>query len=479
MKTAWKDDKVNVKELELDLQNPRVPKHVKEEDDVEKVRHYLLEKEGVMRIAKSIANNGYHRSAIAIVCEEDGKLVVLDGNRRLAACQLLLDPNLATDVRYKKELESLSKKVDKSEFEKIKITIAPSRKEAENEIWDIHVNQLSRPWQLLQKLRMYRNLIDNGDYDVQRASEEYGVSQAKFKKELAKLYFHEQILERVEKSEEEDELLKAGFNKIDRLILSNNGKKLFGYEIDGRGNIIATNTKKFQEKLDKILPFVVIPGKVNAQASQEDLEDSVYPEIDAILFPKKKSNSPIKGTFELKKLTKVPGTLAKRDWVTSDEYKAYSGADKVKQILKEVKDLDPTEYKVVLVVALRVLLESALYYKLEEKEHISRMEKNYKSSIKVKNLTRAQKGQALISPQKNWSPSFREMLDYSLEESNGAITSPQARDALSRVIKGETNFVEDLNSFIHNAHRVPTSSKPEEIWSAFGRLLLEIISKIQ
>src|SRR3989344_7258899 len=108
-KNNWKDDIVDVETLELHLQNPRLPKHVRDQNDITQIRNYLLDKEGVLRIARSIANNGYHRSAVAIVCKEKGKLIVLDGNRRLAACQFLLNPNLAPDARVKKEFETLAK----------------------------------------------------------------------------------------------------------------------------------------------------------------------------------------------------------------------------------------------------------------------------------------------------------------------------------------------------------------------------------
>src|SRR4030042_840475 len=105
----WRDDIVDVTALELDLQNPRLPKHVRDQNDITQVRNYLLDKEDALRIARNIANNGYHRSAVAIVCKENGRTIVLDGNRRLAACQLLLKPELATNARDQKELEELSK----------------------------------------------------------------------------------------------------------------------------------------------------------------------------------------------------------------------------------------------------------------------------------------------------------------------------------------------------------------------------------
>lgn len=285
----WKDDVIDVEKLELDLQNPRLPKHVRDQNDITQIRNYLLDKEDVLRIARNIANNGYHRSAIAIVCKENGRTIVLDGNRRLAACQLLLKPELATNARDKKELEELSKITNKQELKKVKIAVAPSRKEAEKEIWDIHVSQLLKPWQVLQKLRMYRNLIDSGEYNIDSASSEYGVTAAQFKKELEKLFFYEQILEQIRTEKDEEELLKSGFNKIDRLILSTNGKKLLDYSTNNKGDITFTDRGESDKKLKQLIPFITDPQKVSAQATQEWLVENVFSKIDTSFSTGKKS----------------------------------------------------------------------------------------------------------------------------------------------------------------------------------------------
>jgi len=297
-KNNWKDDIVDVETLELDLQNPRLPKHVRDQNDITQIRNYLLDKEDVLRIARSIANNGYHRSAVAIVCRENSKLVVLDGNRRLVACQLLLKPELATNARDKKEFEELNKITNKQELKRVKIAIAPSRKEAEKEIWDIHVNQLLKPWQVLQKLRMYRNLIDSGEYDINSASSEYGVTPAQFKKELEKLFFYEQILEQIRTDKDEEELLKSGFNKIDRLILSTNGKKLLDYSTNDKGDITFANRGESDKKLKQLIPYITDPQKVSAQATQEWLVENVFSKIDPSFLGNKTNAEKEKGRTE-------------------------------------------------------------------------------------------------------------------------------------------------------------------------------------
>lgn len=469
-KKAWQDKKVNVTELNLDLQNPRVPKHVKDHNDVGQIRNYLLEKEDVLRIARSIAYNGYHRSAVAIVCEENSKLVVLDGNRRLAACQLLLNPELAPDARDRKELEVLSKSFNKHNLESIKIAISPSRKEAEKEIWDIHVNQLLKPWQVLQKLRMYRNLIDSNEYDINIASFEYGISASKFEQELAKLYFYEQILGQLKIGKEEEELLSSGFNKIDRLILSSNGKKLLNYSIDNKGNINFQNKKESDGKIKKLIPYIVDPEKVPAQASQDFLIENVFSKIDPKSFPVKEENLKrvIEGKNKIKKVGK--GTLAKDDWVTVDEYKLYKGADRVKDILKELNKNKPVKDANIniLAVSLRVVVELAIYDKLKSKGFIVKIINEKKNSYKAKGKE--------LPP--NWSPGLGEMLRFMLEEANNIVTDPQDRKAISKIMQERKDFIDNLDFYMHNVSYLPTETKIREIWKTFCRPIFDIISKI-
>lgn len=456
----WIDKKVNVSELNLDLLNPRLPEHVKEQNDADLIRNYLLEKEEVLKIARSIAHNGYHRSAVAIVCLESSKMVVLNGNRRLAACQLLIEPKLAPNARDKKQLENLNKIFNKQDLENVKIVIAPSREEADKEIIDIHVNDLSKPWQVLERLRKYKALIDSGEYNITTASSEYGIPPTKFKKELEKLYFHEQILGLLNTEKEEDELLNSGFNKIQRLILGKNGKKLLNYSIDDKGKIIIQDQKKYNENIKKLIPYIVTPETISAQVKQEYLVDNVYSKIDPILFSVKK-----KVTTKNKTKNSVKGSTAKPDWVTNGEYKSYKGANRVKDILNELTKNKPKNNNInILAVALRVVIELAIYEKLRSKGLIAKIisEKKIISS----NLP------------SNWSPGLKEMLNFMLKEANNIITDPQDRKAINKVMKQRKDFIDGMDFYIHNVSYSPTETKIKEIWKTFGRPIFDIISKL-
>ncbi len=88
--------KIEVSDLRFDLKNPRLAEYDlsanSNEVDVVKV---LWEVMDVMELVMSIAASGFFAHEPIIVAREDGKNVVIEGNRRLAAVKMLLDPKLA------------------------------------------------------------------------------------------------------------------------------------------------------------------------------------------------------------------------------------------------------------------------------------------------------------------------------------------------------------------------------------------------
>lgn len=488
----WEDKTVDVSELKLDLQNPRLPKYVKDVQDENHIRDYLLNKENIAKIARSISANGYHHSAISIAYEDpkDGKYIVLDGNRRLAASQLLSSPALAADAKTRKEFERYAEDMPAESLSQIKVTVAPSRKAAEKEIWDIHVTPTSKPWEVLQKLRMYRNLIETGDYDISTASHEYGMSETKFKNELAKLFLYEQILERTDEDGQE-ELINSGFNKIQRILMSANGRKLLDFSIENNGKIVINDVGTFDKNLTNLTPYIVEPNRVSAQVTQEDLVDNVYSKIDPKIFTPssdkqsaKTPSSPVKQTVAKTQTASSKGsggTGIKSDWITDAEFRLYSGADRVKDILGELKKNKPTKGQNLNItsIALRVAVELAIYDVLKQKGHIQKIIKLEKERIKTENTKRATSGKAILSSvQKDWTPTLNQMLDYMLNEANRLISDPQERRALARLRTQKKEYLADLNSFMHNVSFKPTESSTREIWDTFGRQIFDIIKKM-
>lgn len=80
-------------DLHLDPQNPRILQ-ISDGLPQSHILEVLWREYSVNEVAMSIAQNGFFPHEPLFAAEEDGRLVVVEGNRRLAAVRLLRDPSL-------------------------------------------------------------------------------------------------------------------------------------------------------------------------------------------------------------------------------------------------------------------------------------------------------------------------------------------------------------------------------------------------
>jgi len=93
---------MNVSDLTFDLKNPRLSEFDLTGGDAEKrVIQILWNAMDVYELVLSISASGYFPHEPLIVTEEDGRHVVIEGNRRLAAVKILLDPDIAKGLNAK------------------------------------------------------------------------------------------------------------------------------------------------------------------------------------------------------------------------------------------------------------------------------------------------------------------------------------------------------------------------------------------
>ena len=93
----WKQKQFVTTKLWLDRFNPRLPDMGKNPSEVN-ILQELVENDKVYDLARKITENGYLPDEYLIVCKEKGKCVVVEGNRCLAACKLLINPDFAPEI---------------------------------------------------------------------------------------------------------------------------------------------------------------------------------------------------------------------------------------------------------------------------------------------------------------------------------------------------------------------------------------------
>lgn len=89
---------IKVSDLKLDLFNPRLPKS-KQGKDEKTVIEYMLLEAATLELMLAIAENDFFAGELLLVVKDEtdeGKYIVIEGNRRLTAVKLLNNPNLTT-----------------------------------------------------------------------------------------------------------------------------------------------------------------------------------------------------------------------------------------------------------------------------------------------------------------------------------------------------------------------------------------------
>lgn len=124
---------MSVSDLDFDLENPRLAEHDVTRSDVIQI---LWETMDVRELVLSIAASGFFWHEPLIVVRERDKNVVIEGNRRLAAVKVLLDPSLV--VTPEQNIPNISREA-KRDLTHLPIIIG-TRKQAWRYIGFKHVN---------------------------------------------------------------------------------------------------------------------------------------------------------------------------------------------------------------------------------------------------------------------------------------------------------------------------------------------------
>lgn len=144
--------------LTLDPDNPRfiLPPSPTQNDII----LYLLEYEEIIQLAKGINDTGgLMLGERVIVCKEDNKYIVLEGNRRICACKLLIDPSLIPN-KFANSFPKV-KQNTLNNIQEISLDVATSRLDAQSSLASKHIDGIRR-WSTLSKQKFYAKSFDAG-----------------------------------------------------------------------------------------------------------------------------------------------------------------------------------------------------------------------------------------------------------------------------------------------------------------------------
>ena len=146
MTTNWPTTQRAVASLHLDTKNPRLGRETSNRAP-RQIIQYLFDHDKAFEIAQSIVARGYFPNEPLLAIKEGEHLVVVEGNRRLAALKALREPGLLEGT-YQRKLERLARQiVDPASIAKIPVTMAPSRRATDRQIAGRHIGTPILAWE--------------------------------------------------------------------------------------------------------------------------------------------------------------------------------------------------------------------------------------------------------------------------------------------------------------------------------------------
>jgi hypothetical protein len=209
----------------------------------------------VLDLARKIAKTGLLPGERVITVQEKGQWVVLEGNRRICACKLLLSRQLVR-AEYRKTFPTLTTASEIALIEKVDADVAPDRKAAEPILTLRHTESGIRRWKPVARMRRVRRLLDEG-FTVEQVAAETNSSVGGIRKtirefRLLQLAVNLKGLTANEQMKLDDPALKT--NPYTRFFDLSDVKEYLGIRFNSSGDItIAPPRKDFDAKLKSIV----------------------------------------------------------------------------------------------------------------------------------------------------------------------------------------------------------------------------------
>jgi hypothetical protein len=360
--SLWKTTLVKTEKLLLDGLNPRIEGAASSSQG--HIRQLLLSTEKIVELANSIVKSGaLFAGERIIVIKEGSNYVVLEGNRRTCACQLLLNPALIPST-YRKRFLLINETI-RGRILELEADVAPSREAAEAVITRRHTEPGIEPWTPVAKQRRITRLLKSGStiedvmdlFDMNRSS-------------VTKILRDHEILQFARDldiwSKEEKELLdnpRLKTNPFTRFFTLKGAKDTMRMSFDGEGKIQSEIERtRFKDAFGRVARELLLPAmseekqRFNTRAKPDEIFKSVFSgrkDLEELLNGKATAKS-----------RKVQ--LKARADTFFESLRCPIQDNQLITVTKEISSIDHDRFKTAATFLLRALLESTLHWCIQK-----------------------------------------------------------------------------------------------------------------
>lgn len=508
----WISKSISVSSLKLDTENPRLSE-LGENPNTKQIIEYLFDNENLLDQIKSIINKGFLPNESPIVHKVKDDYIVLEGNRRVAACKVILDPLLAP----KHKQNSIRKLIEYFELDSIKklpIIIAKKRTDADVIIENRHTggSQIEK-WDKTKQYRFYYKRFTEGA-SVQDLANKFGRTESEIRSAITGYQLYDKALQLDLDKEDRDKLkdeTKFSITNVERFCNFASGKDFLKLKTNEDKVDTEFTNEEFNKRYKHIIKGV-LDEKINSRIINDDKQNKKIIEVikssdsfddHAIKDIERESVNNVEPTestpIPAKSSSKTPKIPKERPNNLFYGLRGKSHIKRINEILKEIKTLDVTEHTNSVAVLCRSLLDMIIYQFLQSNECISSLRRDEGTKLEgeknkaIKEIQDLLKQNSLELDDKilkdlkylpkglksDWSPSLFLMLEYLTKESTILIDDAKLKSALKSYMSKSSDFLNhfDFNHFVHNEYTTPNPTKLKEFAQNFSPLIEYIFEK--
>lgn len=471
---SWPTKRVSVASLHLDAKNPRLGRETTARAPREIIQ-YLFEHDKALEVAESIATRGFFPNEPLLAIKEDNRLVVIEGNRRLAALKALREPGLL-EGSSQRQVERLARRIsDMQTIATVPVTIAPNRRATDRQIAGRHIGTPVLAWQAENRASFILDKLEEG-YDNKELLDELGFSLA----DIQKARQTRAIAEMARSIDLPDEV-KAKldnprakiFSTLERVFDSSVGRQYLKVEPDPDHGLRGTTTKaEFIRGFRRLVSDLALGHESSRSLNNNDDIRAYFEKWDPEERPASKQGSfvpseVIEGKSVASPAPEPPRPAAKRakqvsPYVLPKDFKVRFGNDRLVDIRSELASLTRHKFPNAGAVLLRVFFELAVVNYLERTGELAGI---------IEKL--GGKGQLPYG-----TPTMKQLVP-AITRIAKARLAPAEADRVEKAIKYDASApftLSDLHAFVHQASDPPSERDIWQFWlrtEPLFRLMLE------